>query len=239
MRIVQYFALLLIAIMAGSCGGAGGGTNGIGNSSLVATYRSQFTRGVVANTNLVLFIQANGHVGAQISDATGVLWAGTGTVFQNSVNVGLTPVSSSVTGNVLMTGTVVPGTPPTLNIALSGALTDTFGATQFSGAGVLPIAHAYSFTTDGDEKGSGQFTIDDNGHLTGTLDSPTFGNGLSIDGTVDITGHTVIHVAAVGVNGTLTGYVFLAPGASLWGGNGTLTLNTLNGTWQATQMPTP
>ncbi len=238
-RIVQYFALLLLAVMACSCGGGAGGTGSIGNSPLAATYRSQFTRGVAANTNLILFIQGNGHVGAQISDGTGVLWAGTGTVFGNSVNAGLTPVSSSVTGNVLLTGTVQAGAPPTLNISLSGAVTDSFTATQLSGTGVLPLAHTYTFTTDGDEKGSGSFSIDGNGNVTGTLNSPTFGNGLSMDGTVDLTGHAVIHVASINANGTLNGYMFLAPGATLWSGNGTFSLNTLNGTWQATQMPTP
>ena len=239
MRIIQYFVLLLLAVMACSCGGAGGGATGLGNSSLVATYHSEFTRGITPNSSLVLFINSNGHVGAQLTDGTGVLWAGTGTVFGNSVNAGLTPVSSSVTGNVLLTGTVQAGAPPTLNIALSGAVTDSFTATQLSGVGVLPMAHTFSFTTDGDEKGSGTFTIDGNGKVTGTLDSPTFGNGLSMDGTVDLTGHAVIHVASINANGTLTGYMFLAPGATLWSGNGTMGLNTLNGTWQATQIPAP
>jgi len=238
MRITNYLALPLLVVLACSCGGAGG-SNTFGSSSLVATYKSDFTRGVGPNTSLMLFIDDKGQVGADICNGSGVEWAGQGTINGSSLNVSLVPVSSSVSGNVLCQGSVVAGNPPTLSITLSGAVSTTFSASRFSTLGVLPYAGTYSLNTDGDEKGSGSITISSSGSVTGSLNSPTFGNSIPLEGSVDLDGHIHFNAQAFSVSGTFDGYVFLPPSASLFAANGTWNINTANGTWSALKVATP
>ena len=240
MRIARYFALLLLVVIACSCGG-GGGINGLGGgSNLVATYKSDFTRGIVANnSSLILYIDQHGNVGAQISNASGTEWAGQGTISGSSLNVSLVAVSSSVSGTVLCQGNVVIGSPPTLSITLSGAFSATMTATRFASSGVLPYAGSYNLTTAGDESGTGSLTISETGDVTGSLNSPTFGNNIALQGTVDLDGHIHFLASAFSVSGTFDGYVFLPPGATLYGANGNWSINTANGTWSAQKLATP
>ena len=236
MKLVRYvlvFALPILVLFG--CAGAGGGSN-ITNSALVGVYRTDFTRGVSPNSSLVMLIDDRGRVGAQVNNSTGTEWAGQGTIIGSSVNVSLNAVSSGVTGAVLVQGTIVPGTPPTINVTMSGAFSATSTATQFSGINLTPFARGYAGSYTGGESGTFGMTIDNNGVITGSLTSPSLGTSLPISGQVSLDGSVSFHIVNT-ANTSFTGFVYLAPGGLAFSASGGWSFSGMTGTWTATPGP--
>jgi hypothetical protein len=238
MRINRILAVLAIPFAVIGCGGTGTGLAG-GNSSLVGTFRSNFTRGAVPNTSFVLFVDDHGHAAAQINSTTEVEWVGQGTLIGNKVSITMQAVSAAVSGNVLCQGTVIPGVPPAIAITLSGAVTSSSTATQIAGVGVNPAAHSYSGTFTGSENGTFNIAVDDQGVITGTLDSPSAGNNLTVQGSENLNGAVSFQYQVIGFNATYIGYLFLPSGSTSFKGSGTWSVNSSRGTWQANQLLTP
>jgi len=231
-------ASMALGLLIVGCGGAGGGSTFGGNAPLVATYSTNFTRGSVANSSLVLFIDNHGRIGAQINDATETEWAGQGSVSGTNITLSLQPVSS-VTGNVLLQGTIVPGTPPTINVTLSGAFSASTTATQLAGSNVNPAAGTYSVNYTGSENGTATLTVADDGSVTGTLNSPSQGNNIPVEGTVALDGATHFTFQKFASTGSFTGYIFLPPSSVLFHGSGDWTSGSMEGTWTGAQLATP
>ena len=225
--------LLLIPFAVYGCAGAGGGSLG-GDSPFAATYKTNFTRGSVANTSMVIFIDDQGHAGIQINNATEVEWAGQGTLIGNSLNVSLQPVAGDVSGNVLCQGTVIAS--GNIDLTLSGAFSATPVAVRLSGPGINPAAGSYNGTYSGSESGTFSIIVSATGNITGTLNSPSAGNNLPIEGTMGLNGQTQFQFHVTGVDGSYEGYIFLPPNTTPFQANGTWSFNSSSGTWSASQV---
>jgi hypothetical protein len=239
MKITRCLPLFLLPFVVWGCGGGGGGA--FIDSPLAATYRTSFDRGavVVDDTSLLLFIDKQGHVGAQISSASEVLYAGQGSVINNSVIVSLQAVGSGATGNVLLQGQGTVGDPPVLNITLSGAISANVTATQLAGNEVVLTAGTYNGTLNGEDSGTFQIQVSDGGDVTGTLNSEVNGNALQVVGDVDLDGRIQFGYQSSGDNGVFEGYLFIRPGETAFIANGEWHFDQLDGDWQATKFVAP
>lgn len=232
MRINRLLPLLAMPFVIWGCGGGGTGSLG-GSSPLLATYKASFARGVTPNTTLVMFVDRHNHIGAQINSGTEVEYAGQGTVAGNSITVSLQAVGGSSTGTVLLQGTILPGAPPTVSITLTGAVSASTVATQVAGADSVPYSGTFSGTYEGSEPGTFFMTINSQGDVSGSVNSPLNGNGIAIQGSVDLDGAIHFQYLVTGGLAHYDGYMFLAPGSSAFQGEGDWDFNSMSGDWTA------
>ena len=232
-------ASLALCLFAVGCGGSGNGSTFGGNAPLVGTFSTNFTRGTTANTSLVIFVDNKGRVGAQINDATETEWAGQGSVSGRNVTINLVPVSNGVTGNELLQGVLTSNNPPAIDITLTGAFSASATATQLTGVGVSPAQGTYSITYTGSESDTASINVTSNGNVSGTLNSPSLGNNIPLEGTLGLDGTVSFSFQITGATGSFTGFLFLPPNATLFHGSGDWTSGSMQGTWSGQKLATP
>jgi len=237
MKFNRFLVLLALPVAISGCGGAGGGVSSGGSNPLAATFRMDFTREVTPNTSLVLFVDGAGNVGAQLNDATEVEWAGKGKIVGQHIAITLLPVGSGASDDVFLSGNILNGDPPTISITLSGAVSASSTATETSGEGVTPFAGSYDGTFGGSEDGTFSLTVSEGGDVSGTLNSPSSGDNLTVLGSVDITGKITFKYFKQTGDAHYHGYLHLSPGSESFDGKGTWSFGEMSGEWQAEQGP--
>ena len=230
--------LLIISALAAltlvGCGG-GGGTSAAAGNKFAGFYVVVFGRAV--SSHLVVTVNADGSATAVITDdVTGnLLYSGTGSVDSSgSLNLNMPGVGGNA-GAVTFAG-VFGGTGPyTVTATLTGAVAGS-GLTG-SQVTASPYVGSYALSYTGTASGSGNFTVNADGTVTGTV---TYNNiPLGLTGTVNPDGTATIGASA-SVSGTTYSANFtgnISYGATNVNGQGTwLTgggLTSASGTWQA------
>jgi len=233
------FALVAFSALCGCGGGGGGGGGGGIHSPYDGTYYSDFTR--APDTSIIIFVARNNVADVIISDATGPIYSGSGTL--DPTTQAFTATTDQSMGGALhvqITGTAVLGNPNVLNLTLTGAMSKTLTVPRVLGEDLTLLAGTYTVTQTADS-GSG-------GSGTGTV---TFAQDASWTGTINLTGGGVITfnggylppVGSGGFLGTTTiqgSTVTFNYQGSFWLFNGTRkgsgtydSTNNLHGTWTA------
>ncbi len=187
--------LVAVACTAGlalGCGGGGGGS--VDSSAFAGSYRAAFDR---AGTHVLVLTDSTGGVEVTLSDDTGVLAFGTGTVAGSGV------VSAALSGRI---GSVsaggaysLIGEEPRLTLDLAGAVSAVgLSLTRTGSPGLNPFAAAYVGTYQGSESGTWDAFVETGNRVTGVVRSPLFGT-MTLSGRVDSRGQATW--TAVGASG--------------------------------------
>src|SRR5258708_31769877 len=157
---VTLIALALAAFSAlWGCGGGSGGGHGI-HSPYDGTYFSDFTR--APDTSILIFVAVNNVADVVISDATGPIYSGSGTLDPNTH--AFTATTDQVSGgslHVQIAGTAVLGNPNVLDLTLTGAMTKTLTVPRVLGEDLTLLAarHTVPHTADSSDRGAGRATV--------------------------------------------------------------------------------
>jgi len=214
-----------------ACGGSGGG--GATANDFAGAYKMDFTRGSAPDTTMLVSIDKNGTTAFVISDATGVLFSGSGTTTPTGHVTGTGTGVAPTVGTVTIVGDITAGNPPTMSLTLTGALTDSVSLVQVQPQGITPLVGHFNGSYFGDEEGTFTMDVSNDGSVTGTVTQGhvTFQlQGLvAVSGTVDFAG------AGSAGGATWTGTFFFVPGSSVAQGKGTWKNGSETGTWAASQ----
>lgn len=233
-RFVTYLALLIFSLfVVTACGGGGGGGGGTPNNTFAGAYKTDFTRGVGPNTTMLVSIDKNGTTAFVISDATGVLFSGSGTTTPTGHVTGTGTGVAPTVGTVTIVGDITAGNPPTMSLTLTGALTDSVTLVQVQPQGITPLVGHYNGSYFGDSQGTFTMDVASNGTVTGTVTqgSVTF----QLQGLVAVSGAVNFAGAGSAGSATWTGTFFFVPGSSVAQGSGTWKNGSQTGTWTASQ----
>lgn len=233
-RFVTHLALLIITLfVVTACGGSGGGGGGVASNTFAGAFKADFTRGV-PNTTMLVTIAKNGNTTFVISDATGVLYSGTGTTTPTGHATGIATGVAPTVGTVTIVGDLTAGNPPTMSVTLTGALTSSVGLVQVAAQGITPLVGNYNGSYFGGATGTFTLAIASNGTVTGTVTQNSV--SIPVNGSVAVSGG--VNFAGSGSVGsaTWTGTFFFVPGSSVAQGSGTWKNGPLSGTWACSQV---
>lgn len=233
-RFVTYLALLILSLfVVSACGGTGGGgVGGGGSNTFAGAYKADFTRGV-PDTTMLVTIAKNGSTTFVISDSTGVLFTGTGTTTPTGHFTGNGSGVAPTVGTVTIVGDLTAGTPDTMAVTITGALTDSVSLAQVEPQGITPLLGTFNGSYFGSATGTFTMIVAADGTVTGqAIAGPTT---ISIKGSVSVSG--TVNFAGSGSAGaaTWTGTFFFVPGSSVAQGSGTWKNGSQSGTWTASQ----
>jgi hypothetical protein len=229
-RFATYLALVLTLFVVVACGGSGSG--GSATNTFAGAYKRDFTRGAVPNTTMLVTIANNGSTTFVISDATGVLYSGTGTTTPTGHVTGTATGVAPTVGTVTIVGDL-SGTPPSMAVTTTGALTDSISLVQVATGGVSALAGNMNGSYFGSETGTFTMAIASDGAVTGTVNVGA--TTIPIHGSVTVSG--AVNFTGTGTVGTTqwTGSFFFVPGSPLVQGIGTWVNGSEHGTWSASQ----
>lgn len=231
-RFATYLALLIFSLfVVTACGGSGGG-GGAAPNTFAGAYKADFTRGV-PNTTMLVTIAKNGNTTFVISDATGVLYSGTGTTTPTGHVTGTASGVAPTVGSVTIVGDLTSGTPPTMSLTLTGALTDPVGLIQIQPQGVTPLVGNYNGSYFGGATGTFTLAIASDGSVTGNVVAGQ--TNIPVTGSVAVSGGVNFSGSGSAGSATWTGTFFFVPGSSVAQGSGTWVNGPLTGTWAASQ----
>jgi len=233
-RFSIHLALLIMSLfVVSACGGSGGGGGGGAANTFAGAYKTDFTRGLAADTTMLVTIAKNGNTTFVISDASGVLYSGTGTTTPTGHVTGTAGGVAPTVGTVTIVGDLTAGNPPTMSVTLAGALTDSINLVQVQPQGISPLVGTFNGSYFGDSSGTFTLSIDSSGKVTGNVVAgPT---NIPIVGNVDVSGTVNFQGSGSAGSATWTGTFFFVPGSSLAQGIGTWMNGSQKGTWSASQ----
>lgn len=232
MRVIKLALAAAAMLFVVGCGGSGS-DDGTPNP-FAGAYRSDFSRGISANSSLLVIVGTNGGTTIVVSDTNGISFSGTG----NTSHGGTVHGTANGPGGLVSLVGNFHSENNTLSASMSGAVSDTVTCSKVANALISPVAGSYVASYTGTESGTATVTISPSGAVTGTVNSPSAGT-LTVNGAIDLSG-TISFSGKGTVNGsentiTWSGEFFLAPGVLGAKGKGTWQSSSgASGTWQAT-----
>lgn len=215
-------AMFALVVVTGCSGGSS-----ISSNAYAGTYRSAFTRAI--SSQLLVTVDVSGNATVVVSDATGIVYKGSGTVNASGVLNASAASSADASKTVTFNGSFISqGGTLSGSVSASGDFTASVSMTYVS-ASANVFQGNYTVTYTGAKTGTFSVTIDSTGKITGTTDSNS-----SLTGQVSASG-SISGTTSTGA--TFMGNFFLMPGGSAALKAGTWTSPPSDsGLWTAVQI---
>jgi hypothetical protein len=218
-RVLSRLGLLVVPSVAcaflASCGGGGGGGN-----PFAGTYSANYSR--QASGAFTIFVAANGSVEVCITDSSGGVFTGTGTVSPEGA-LSATATNAETGQSLTVTGQFVgQGDTATASGSISGSFSVSWTAQQIAPPGGNAFAGSYSGTYWGDISGTWTGTVQSNGSVTAQATEPGE-DPVPLTGTVSPAGAGTMEASGSGPDGewliTWSGTFRMEPGGPACSGD--------------------